>query len=348
MAVATQKMNEEQINALNLAMRQQPWYQDFFRSRGLNPDRVQLSGSQQAALSALAAANGFQLGDRMKIDAAGNINQKGGFAGMPTWAKIAISAAPAAATLGFGAAGIGPAAGLFGSGGAGAAGTGATTAAGAAGASSSLPTLASASLTSGLGVSPSLTGASTLGGVITTGAGYAGNRATPSVFGKIADSLTNPSNLMSMGGRVLGAMGQAGAQNRGAQIEAQLAADRMGLERDQLRLQAEKSARDNQSDAMNKALWGQYVSNYQPSGQGKLDHSISDEARAAGKTLYEQAAELMRSGNYTNVNPQTTSYDQMPTKPGLMERIATYAAPGLSLFDPRLYDERQPDAHLYR
>lgn len=109
---------------MNLLMRQQPWYQDWFKAQGLNQDKVKLNDSQRNSLTALAAQNGLTLDKRMKLDEAGNVNQKGGFAGMPTWAKVALAAAPAAATAGFGLAGMGPLAAM-GGGGAGAGGTGA-------------------------------------------------------------------------------------------------------------------------------------------------------------------------------------------------------------------------------
>lgn len=96
---ATQSTSENEINQLNLAMRQSPWYQEFFQVRGLDPNRVKLNERQRAELAQVAAQNDYRLGDRMKIDEAGNINQKGGFAGMPTWAKVAISAAPIAGAM---------------------------------------------------------------------------------------------------------------------------------------------------------------------------------------------------------------------------------------------------------
>lgn len=89
--LATQQMNERDLNDLNTLMRDQSWYKDWFRSQGLDPNKVKLSESQRNALSLLAEQQGLTLGDRMKFDEAGNVNQKGGFAGMPGWAKGLIA-----------------------------------------------------------------------------------------------------------------------------------------------------------------------------------------------------------------------------------------------------------------
>lgn len=181
--VATQSTGESQINQINLWMRQQPWYIEFFRSKGLNPNQVKLTDQQRNELTMIATRNGVQLGDRMKIDSAGNVNQMGGFAGMPTWAKVAIAAAPAAATAGFGLAGMGPLGGALGGGGGagvGASGTGAGLSAAsnfaaqgaspllgggtlAAGAGAAVPTIGSTAIGSGMGTTPSLAGSTAAG-----------------------------------------------------------------------------------------------------------------------------------------------------------------------------------------
>jgi len=120
MASPHQGTSEADLNQVNLQMRSQPWYQQWFRAKGLDPNRVRLTEQQRQELTQLAAANGVELGDRMKFDEAGNVNQMGGFAGMPTWAKIALASAAVAGTGGaLGAAGVGPMAGMFGGGGGG-------------------------------------------------------------------------------------------------------------------------------------------------------------------------------------------------------------------------------------
>src|SRR5690349_7199962 len=96
---ATQDTSEAELNQINLHLKQQPWYQQFFKERGLNPNKVHLSSDQQQALTQLAAQNGYALGDRMKVDAAGNFNQKGGFAGLPAWGKALVAGAPIAGAM---------------------------------------------------------------------------------------------------------------------------------------------------------------------------------------------------------------------------------------------------------
>jgi len=124
-------MTDTDINAFNLNIRQTPWYQEWFQQRGLNPNQVKLNDRQRNELKALVEQQaGVQLPGDMKIDPAGNLNEKGGWAGLPTGVKIAIIGAAAVGTMG--------AAGVFG-GAAGAAsgaagGTSAATGAGAAGA----------------------------------------------------------------------------------------------------------------------------------------------------------------------------------------------------------------------
>lgn len=141
--VATNISNKTERNQLNLTIRQQPWYQDWFRQRRLNPNMVQLSKAQQQELQQLVVSKGFLDPSDGHIDPAGNVSDFHGWKGLPTAAKIAIIGGVTAATAG--------AAGAF-SGGAGVAsgaGSGATAATGAgtttAGAlvGSSVPTLTS-------------------------------------------------------------------------------------------------------------------------------------------------------------------------------------------------------------
>lgn len=80
-------LTSAQRNKINLTMRQTPWYQDWFRSKGLDPNRVKLSDQQRSDLSSLAARNGMPLTDGLVLDQAGNVNVKHGFAGQPGWLK---------------------------------------------------------------------------------------------------------------------------------------------------------------------------------------------------------------------------------------------------------------------
>lgn len=312
-------MDDTSINAFNLKIRLTDWYQDWFRSKGLNPNMVKLNDQQREELKRLVEAkSGFVFPKDMKIDPAGNLNEKGGWAGLPTGVKIAIIAGATVATAG--------AAGAFaGGGGIGAGGLGSgATAAGNFAAQGASPLLGGGSLAAGGGAA-----AATGGGAAAGGAG---------LFSKIAGAA-------QVGGRVLGSMSAASAANRGAETAVQLDRDRMQLEADQLKLQAEKSARDGQSDTFNKSMWGNYVANYQPSVPAEVApyagniRQISDAEREAGRTLASQAKATMDSGQYTSVNPQVTPYGDLKTQPGMFERIANVAGPALSFWD--LYNQIQ-------
>lgn len=82
--------HDPRINDFNLQMRSQPWYQDWFRQQGLDPNKVKLSGGQRQQLQQLIVQKGgvpASAFDDMKIDPAGNLNTEHGFASQPTWLK---------------------------------------------------------------------------------------------------------------------------------------------------------------------------------------------------------------------------------------------------------------------
>lgn len=301
MQTATQQTSEADLNKLNGAMRAMPWYQQFFKERGLDPNKVKLSSQQREALSGLAAQNGYQLGSRMKFDEAGNINQNGGFAGMPTWAKVAIAAAPVAGAMMIPGAQGAVVGGIKAAGGA-------------------LAHTASS---------------------VVPGATSTTSAAAPSVMSRIAGMVKDPLALIGAGGRMISQAGQASANNRGAEIETRLAYD-------QLNLQKERERKDAESDAFRKSLYGQIASGYQPSqrpdgipSRNPAGGFVTDQAREAGQMMTDTAMQRMRTQDYPSITP----YSQLPTKPGMMERIANYAGPAMSLFDPRLYDKNgQPHA----
>ena len=113
--VPNDKSTKDAINQWNLEMRQQPWYQEWFASQGLDPNNVKLSKQQREQLEQLAIANGAPKDafDDMMIDPAGNLNTEHGFASLPTWAKIAIGAGAVAGGF-FAAPAVGSALGVGG------------------------------------------------------------------------------------------------------------------------------------------------------------------------------------------------------------------------------------------
>jgi hypothetical protein len=304
---------EKELNDFNISMRSQPWFVEWHRARGLNPGgngNRKLSGREQNELEQMVIQHMFdgRKPEGMTIDSGGSLNQKGGWAGMPTWAKIAVIGAATVATAG--------AAGAF-SGGA-AAGSA------AAGGGSAIPTIGSTALGTGMATAaPSIAGS-------TAAIGGGAAAAAPSLMGRIAGFAKNP--LVQAGSRMLAGAADASAQNRGATIDAQLA-------HDQLNLQAQRERRDAETDAYRKSLFGQLAEGYQPSSrpagaEGRHPQGfITDEARQAGSLMTDIAMNRMKTNDYPSITP----FSQLPTRPGTMERIANYAAPALSLFDPRLY-----------
>lgn len=119
MAVKTDISDKAARNQLNITIRSQPWYQDFFKSKGLDPNQVQLSKDQQKELQALTVANGYLDPSDGHVDAAGNISDFHGWKGLPTAAKIAIIGGASVATLGAAGAfgGAAPVASVAGGGG---------------------------------------------------------------------------------------------------------------------------------------------------------------------------------------------------------------------------------------
>lgn len=317
----SRRSGPEAINNFNAWMKQQPWYQEFFRRHNVNPNRVQLSRGQQSELERIMKANGIPLGDGVHIDNAGNLNEKNRLV-----RNAAIIGGATAGAI-FGAPAI---AGMFGT---------SAPAAGTAASLGAVPELGVGAIPSILG--PGLTAAGTPWAAGTAAATAAGS-AAPSLMSRIGDAVRNP-QVWGAAGRMISGAGETAAQNRGAQTAAMMDYEDRKRQLEQNQLLAEKSARDAQSDAMNKAIWGNYVANYQPSipedvrpFAGNI-RTPSEAERQAGRTLSQQANDLMASGRYTNVNPTMTPFSEFPTEPGTFERISNYAGPGLTFLG--LYDQ---------
>lgn len=309
------KSDEEALNNFNIQMRSQPWFIQWMQERGLNPSGFgnrKLSGKEQDQLEQLVAQHYFggRLPEGMTIDSGSSLNQKGGWAGMPTWAKTAIIAGAAVATAGTASALSG---GSF-------LGIG-----GGAGAVPNAVPAVSGSLAPVLPATPAVAG----GTAAATGtAAAAGGK---SVFDRVSGWLRNP--VVNAAGQMISAAGQASANNRGVNVDAQLA-------HDDLALRAARERRDAEKDAYAGAMLGQLATSYQPSNrpagaEGRHAQGfISDGARVAGQTLYDQMLKRLQTQDYgTSITP----FSELPTQPGRMERFATYAGPALSLFDPRTY-----------
>lgn len=156
------------INAFNLQLRSQPWYQAWFRQQGLDPNRVQLSKGQRQQLEDVLAQHGMPLTDGMNLDPAGNLNTPHGFQSQPTWLKTLEIAAPIAVGGYFAAPAI-----------AGALGGSAAPAAASASASVAAPAAAAAPAVAGTGFSIGNLFSRALPSIVNAGAGiYATHAAT--------------------------------------------------------------------------------------------------------------------------------------------------------------------------
>lgn len=328
----TQKTSESDLNQMNAWLKTQPWYQDYFTQRGLNMNNVRLSDGQIRELTQIAAQNGVDLGDRMKFDKAGNMNQMGGFAGMPTWAKVAIAAAPVAATAGFGAAGMGPMAGMFGGGGSGV---------GSAGLGSGLKAAVAGNAAhasgGGLMFGSGMTGAPSL---LTTGVGTgvgaaskgAGQSVIESIMGGRAQKFADVGNL-------LGRFANDEASNRinNANINSAYNNDMLYAQRDR---------RENESDAIRKLSQASYIkSGGTPFDASKIELSggrslpsfnfprapISDEMKTGATSLEAEMLKRLQPGGSFTPAPASDF-----TKRGVGEqvgRIGSLATTGMGLYD---------------
>lgn len=230
-------MTDPQIDQFNLRLRGNPQYQAFLRSMGADPSGpLRLSDSQRRQAAAWVRRNVGDIGD-LEIDPAGNINQDEGFSRHRKWM---IPAAIGVGTLGLGAFGIGPAAGVFGSS-APAAGSAATGAAGLV-PSSAVPTSLAMQAVPGIAstVGQGVTGAmSGLGSVLPAAAS-----AAPSVLGRLRDALLSPEGIATAG--TIAASLAAGGDGTNDQTRASEAQAR--------RMQAITEARMRRVDPLHEAV----------------------------------------------------------------------------------------------
>lgn len=196
--------DKNERNQLNAILWQQPWYQEWFASQGIDKGgKVKLSDQQRKQLQALVVQNGFLDPSDGHIDPAGNVSDFHGWKGLPTAAKIAIIGAAAAGTAG--------AMGAFGGGGgiAGSAGGGASS---AVAPSTGIAGLNTATLTGIPGVTTGVGGG-------LTGAGTAGLAGTAAIAPEVGIAGLNTSTLTGIPGVSTGTgAGVTGAGNAGRSI----------------------------------------------------------------------------------------------------------------------------------
>lgn len=199
-------MNERQLDQFNQRLRTNQAYRQFLQSIGVNPDApIRLSDQQRKQVEAWVRRNVGDIGN-LQIDPAGNVNQDEGWSKHKTWA---IPAAIGLGTLGLGAAGVGPASGLFGGGSAASAAPASLT----EGLMSAVPAnIASQGVSAGVPLGSLAAGsgsaAAPLGGLGLAGTAGSGLASAAKEF------LTDPSNLAGLGTVIAGlASGRSGGED---------------------------------------------------------------------------------------------------------------------------------------
>lgn len=344
--MATNISNKHQRNQLNLTIRQQPWYQEWFASKGLDPNMVKLNDQQRKELQQLVVQNGFLDPSDGHIDPAGNVSDFHGWKGLPTAAKIAIGAGVTAATLGAGGAFTG-APGAFGLGGGSTAASGSTLGGinlaqgstaglfgvGAPTAAGNIGTVGLGGLTgsSGAGIGAINLGSAGAGfggtaGITATGAAAKGGRVMSRLLGNgTVDKIADASSLFG----------------RFANDEANQRLSNAGLASNYNNdmLYAQRDRRENESDAIKKLSTTAYIksggapfdaSKVQLSGGRSLPSfnfprpPITDEMKKGASDLEaEMLKRLAPGGSYT---PQPL---ENYTSRGAGEQIGRWGSIGL-------------------
>lgn len=163
-------MNDRQLDSFNQRLRVNPGYREFIsRDLGIQGPLFEsgfnLNDDQRKRAEQWVRSNVGDIG-KLQIDPSGNANQDEGWSKHKKWA---IPAAIGVGTLGLGAAGIGPAAGIFSSGGGAAAAGGATGVSGAAAPGIGLSSSGLFAPTAGIGAGAgTAAGGSMAGGILGT------------------------------------------------------------------------------------------------------------------------------------------------------------------------------------
>lgn len=312
--------SETARNAMNEQLQRQPWYQQYKQRIGMWDRPTNLNSQQKAELTQLAAQHGMQLPKGAVFDDAGNVNIRHGYAGMPTWAKIAIAAAPVIATAGFGAAGMGPMAGMFGAGGGGlGSGVAGTTSALGAGGSMAVPEL-------GIGAIPGLLGhaaiAPSMAPITFGGSGGAG-----SFISNLLGKIPGKPQAWSDAAKMVSGIGEAEARNRAGRAD-------LTQDYDRLMMEAARNRRTEESDAMRKLAQAGYLARggsqfkapiinirgreIQTPDFGLAPPPASESQKQAAGLLESQMLDRLRSGGY-QPQPLSSYADR-----GKLEKAGSY------------------------
>lgn len=318
--VPTRKTSEQDLNQFNITLRSQPWYQDYFKSRGLNPNKVKLSRRQQGELEQLMARNGMPVHSGMHIDNAGNVNQKNRLG------KIAAVAAPVAASMlipGVREAVLSHAGSLFGVGGGGGGGTATGT---VAGAGMSVPELGVGAIPSVLG--PGITEAapwlmpSSMAAAAPSAASKVAQTVAPEVAKRGGHKLLVP--ILGASGALASTVGEQMGANKRHEQDLALAESELDPHRAEMMQANDISRLDTLQHRTPYALEGQTVTGgYNPSPEAR-DMYGQLKQRVAGNEMLPssvpQASAVPPAPMPPAPNAPGLSYDDMLTDPRTMPR----------------------------
>lgn len=335
---------QRDVDMFNEQMRANPEYQALIATMGRDKKgQVSLSENDRKRIAAWLATKGVNVDKGLKIDQAGNINQKnrtgkimitaaliggtlatagalGAFAGP----AVASGAAPSLGVTGGLAAGSFPAiAGTTGAGLAGATGAGI-----AAGALPMASTLSGVGGTAAAGLPSSLAGTTITGSQL---AGLGGTAATTGTRagGSLLSKLINKDTLGTIADS-LGAVAGTQAHNRGAALDAMMEADKMDIA-------MRKDRREEESDIWKKLNAANYIQagtpeykpQYSSSGEviPRFDtglRDISQEDKDVATALEKQLMERL------NTIPKARQYDSK-MQPGKIETGMNWLGPALKI-----------------
>lgn len=312
--------SERSIDSVNQWMRSQPWYQEQLARWGQRPDSVKLSKQQSAELVRLAQANGVQVdeGD-IEIDPGGNFNPRGH---KMRNTMIGLGAAAAIA-----APFVAPA--LLGAGGAAVPtlGGGSTLAANLAGASA-LPALVAPAAAGTVAGSVAATEAGIYGGAGLSGA-PAATGGSSGLLSRVGSALKGrASDLLGAGGRAISDATQAAGQNRVDAYDQSLRANSQYENQLMNRSRDEQTQRAKALDDVYRASW--YANRQASPNNTRGLTAISPEMQATLDALKVQGVEKLKSAAQYDSNGNPVLEKPTPSRPGLLERVGTYAGPAAS------------------
>jgi len=316
--------SERSIDSVNQWTRSQPWYQEQLARWGQRPDSVKLSKQQSAELVRLAQANGVQVdeGD-IEIDPGGNFNPRG-HKMRNTMIGLGIAGAVAAPF-------VAPA--LLGAGGGAAAaptlGGGSTLAAGLGGASA-LPALAAPAVAGTVAGSVAATEAGIYGGAGLSGTpAAAASTGGKGLLSRVGSTLKGKAaDLLGAGGRAISDATQAAGQNRMDAYDQSLRANSQYENQLMNRSADEQKQRGKALDDVYRASW--YANRQASPNNTRGLTAISPEMQATLDALKVQGAEKLKSAAQYDSNGNPVLEKPTPSRPGLLERVGTYAGPAAS------------------